>query len=113
MRRWLGRNTDGVDYNNRLRCHFSVPPEPSPSIPDAEMASKFVVAPSTEASARSSVTGSADEKNINANESNKANSLSHPIAENKTETSIAAAPEAKGSVAPERSGASANVSNSG
>jgi len=91
----------------------SVPPEPAPLIPDAELASRFVVAPSTDATSENTASGSTGGTTASANASNKAKDSSRPTAENRPESSVAASPGAKGRAASEGSGAIAGVANSG
>lgn len=91
----------------------SVPPEPAPPIPDAELSSQFVVAPSTEARAENPAGGSVDRHITSGNALNTAKDLSHMKPENGAEDIAPLVPEAKGSAAPERTGAHGNVANSG
>ena len=90
----------------------AVPPEPAPPVPNAELSSQFVVAPSTEASAENPAGGSPDGTTTIGNALNKAKDLSRMKPENGAESVAPSVPEAKSSAPPERSGTHGNVANS-
>ncbi len=68
----------------------SVPPEPVPVIPDAELAARFVVGPSRDATAVVTTSEAAGGNIAGAGASNAGENLPHPSAENGTATRVEA-----------------------